>query len=936
MKRILLFLTVLVLSLSILTSCDIISQIIPGPDGGDHTGGTTPDDELPPNNDNQDTDKEPDKEPDEDDGKEDEYLYKDFSPSEKALFTKTVGEVIPFISNNEYYVEEYSIDFDEYREVGVNFCACGNSEEEFGLYRASLSSYSFDGSEEDSDGDLWFYYSSDSDLFIDVCYYVFNGESYIDVYAYLLVPYEGGSDDSGGNGSNGGDGGEDSDFLYTDFTDEEKALFSEVVGKVIPFAPNNEYYLEEYSLDYDDYYEVGINFYTFDNTKEEFEEYKAKFSSFTYDGTEEDEYGDSWYYYSSGDFYIDLSYYSYEGSYVIDVYAYRLYDYDDEGGSGDSGGNGGDGGEDSDFLYADFTDEEKALFTEYFGEVIPFLINNEYYVEKYTYDYDTGEFEQGINFYVCGATEAQFTLYRALFSDYAYDGTEKDEYGDSWYYYTADSGYYVDMCYYQTEDGGYVADVYVYFLFDGLDDGGSGGNGGNGESGGNGGTTTTPDNLVTNAGAGLPDGNNGIYNVDFTDATNVKNVADQGYYLDGCPTTGSPNVLVIPVDFSDIMGQNKGYSIENIIRAFNGGEGETDYYSVHDYYYISSYGKLDLNFTVIDEWFVPENTSSYYANATYDYYGDRVAIGDQLVMDEALAYLSGFMDLSQFDSDGNSIIDAVVLITTLEIDDTSDFNWAYRYWNIYTDDEGYYYEYDGVSANDYLWASYSFMHESYDDAGNSDYTDTSVMNTYTYIHEFGHILGADDYYDYSDRGNHPLDGCDIMDSMNGDHNPFTKFNLGWITSSRLVVASDSVTLTLESFTKSGDTVIIANNFDPTLGAYQEYYIVAYYTAEGLNDGAGGYFARDGIVVYHVNASLYSEDYEGEVYYDIYNNNTDPSDESGTSDNLIEFVKSATDTFTYVVGDSLPSVTDNQGSSLAYSFTVDSIDGGVATLTFTKG
>ena len=318
-----------------------------------------------------------------------------------------------------------------------------------------------------------------------------------------------------------------------------------------------------------------------------------------------------------------------------------------------------------------------------------------------------------------------------------------------------------------------------------------------------------------------------------------------------------------------------------------------------------------------------------------DYYGDNVAIGDQMVLDEALAYLSTFMDLSKYDTDGNGIIDAVVLVTTLDIDPDTDFYWAYRYWNIYTDNDGYYYEYDGVSANDYIWVPYSFMHESYDSLDNAIYTDTSVMNTYTFIHEFGHILGADDYYNTASFGEHPMDGCDVMDAMPGDHNAFTKFNLGWLTGTRLVTTNGSVTLTLEAFAKNGDTIIIANNFDPTLGAYQEYYIVVYYTSEDLNGGDYGYFINDGVIVYHVNASLYSEEYDGEIYYDIYNNNTDTSDYYGTEDNLIEFVKSQAGNFVYGKGDKLPSVTDDQDNKLSYSFVVDSINGDYATITFTK-
>ena len=439
----------------------------------------------------------------------------------------------------------------------------------------------------------------------------------------------------------------------------------------------------------------------------------------------------------------------------------------------------------------------------------------------------------------------------------------------------------------------------------------------------------------------MPTSANGVYNVDFTKAQYVKNVTNQGYYLDGCPTLSTSNknpaVLVIPVEFSDVTAANKQYTVSAINKAFNGGTGDTDYYSVHDYYYLSSYGKLDLDITVYGEWFRPQYASTYYAEQTTSNEGTEEFIGDQLILDEALAALANKMDLSKFDSDGNGCIDAVVLINTLDINDEVDFQWAYRYWNTYTDDEGYYYEYDGVSANDYLWASYQFMLEGYDENGNPTYN-ANTMNTYTYIHEFGHVLGADDYYDTSYEGA-PMDGYDIMDSMNGDHNAFTKFNYGWLTSSRLVVASDRVTLTLEDFSKNGDTILIANNWDETLGAYQEYYVVVYYTNNGLNAGENaGYFSRDGIVVYHVNASLYREVYEGETYYDIYNNNTSASDPNGygTENNLIEFVQSSAGNYTYAAGDSLSaSVTDDAGNQIAYTFTVDALTQDTATLTFIK-
>ena len=566
------------------------------------------------------------------------------------------------------------------------------------------------------------------------------------------------------------------------------------------------------------------------------------------------------------------------------------------------------------YLNTAFKPEDTDLFLSIIGETIPFLPNDQYAVDELTDEY--GPY---INFYTYGNTKTEFDTYRASLTGYTLTGTEVDDFGDTWYYYEK-GDICIQISYYETEEGS-VVDAYIYLTSETDED----------DSGND---DPTPDNLITNDGKGLPTDADGIYDVDFTEATNVKDVTDQGPYLNVCPTVGSPNVLVIPVDFSDVTATSKDFDIAKISASFVSNDPTDGFWSVYEYYYASSYGKLDIDFTVVDQWFRPKYNSTYYASSTDS---EGYANGDQLVIDEALAHLSTFMDLSEFDSDGNSIIDAIVIVHTLKIDESQDFYWAYRYRNYHTDENGYYYEYDGVSANDFLWASFDFLHESYDQNGNADYTDRSVMNTYTFIHEFAHVLGADDYYDTSYSGKEaPLGGMDVMDNRMGDHNAYTKFNFGWLTTSRLVVCNESTTLTLEEFSKNGDTILLANNWDDALGAYQEYYILVYYTATGLNAGENaGYFVRDGIIVYHVNASLYREVYNGVSYYKVYNNNTDPSGEYGTENNLIEFVKSAEDTYTYAEGDTMGWTYDDAGNLLSYNFVVDSLENGVATLTFTK-
>ncbi len=605
-------------------------------------------------------------------------------------------------------------------------------------------------------------------------------------------------------------------------------------------------------------------------------------------------------------------------------------------GSGNSGDNSGDAGK---HAYTDFTEEEKELFRTYIGDVIPFAPNNEYYVEGYWGDTD---YEYGMCFYTFGNTQAEFNAYREAYLANGYvffESYEDEDYGDTWYCYEKDD-IYVELSFYLS-DGENVIDVYVTSsLSKDWDDDWGEDWGDQGGSGGGSGSGSEDVELITNAGKGLPTSANGVYNVDFTKAKYVKNVTEQGYYLDGCPTlsteTANPAVLVIPIEFSDVTAQSKGYTLDKLEKAFLGASGTTDYYSVKEYFSIASYGQLNLDITVLDSWFKPKNTSAYYAKQTMDFGGDQVAIGDQMIMDEALAYLESRMDLSKFDSDNNGFIDAVVMINTLDIDENTDFQWAYRYWNIYTDNSDNYYEYDKVSANDYLWASYQFMLEQYSDNGDT-YYDKNALNTYTYIHEFSHVLGAEDYYDTAYVGS-PMGGYDMMDSMLGDHNPYTKFNYGWITTSRLIAAEDSVTVTLKDFSKSGDTVIIANNWDEELGVYQEYYVLVYYKNTGLNSGDGGYFNEEGIIVYHVNASLFKEVYDGEAYYDVYNTNTDESDRNGygTKDNLIEIVGRSNSDYVYGVGESLSSsLKDDQGNTVAYTFTVLSIGENEAEIRFVK-
>lgn len=802
-----------------------------------------------------------------------EHLYTDFTDEEKKLFNDIVGLVIPFAPNDEYNIKEVEV----VGGRGVNFYTFGNTQAEFEAYLDLFSSYNYDGTQEDDAGYTWYLFSKNNVL-VDITYYSYEDNYVIDVFVYASTENE-----------------DVTEYLYTDFTEEEKKLFTDIVGLVIPFIPNNGYQATKYELD--TFGENCVHFYTIGNTQAEFEAYLELFSSYNFDDTFEDQYGDLWYYYSSGNINIDVTYYFYNDNYILDVYVYLVTE--DEGDT-----------DPSDYLYTEFTEEDKALFNETVDFVIPFLPNDQYYVEEYqTWN------ESGVFFYTIGNTEEEFNAYLTLFNTYSFIGSEVDEYGDTWHHYSNGEAF-IRLAYYIYEEAPYAI-VEVYFITSDW-------------------TEEEWDDpsieLLPNDGKGLPEDADGIYDVDFTEGEYVQDVSDQKYYADGCPTTGNPAVLVIPVEFSDITAQSKGYTIDKIEQIFYGNN--LSYYSLHEYFRISSQNQLDLDITVVDTWFRPANSSSYYKEMSASHTNEEEQqMGTQLILNEALAYLATFMDLFKFDSDNNGYIDAVVLVNTVEIDGKDDFHWAYRYQNWYKDEGGAPYKYDDVSANDYVWISYQFMFEAYDENGYMFFDPSNPLNPYTFIHEFSHILGADDYYDTAGETT-LLDGLDVMDSTMGDHNPYTKFNYGWITTSKLIVTDSSVTINLEAFAKDGDTIILANNWDEALGAYQEYYIIMYYTMTGLNAGDGGYFDQNAILVYHINATLQIEYDDQKSPYIVYNNNTSVGPNS-TKNNLIEYVVSGDDDYIYTVGETLPTTTDDSGNELIYTFIVDALTEEYATITFTK-
>jgi len=220
----------------------------------------------------------------------------------------------------------------------------------------------------------------------------------------------------------------------------------------------------------------------------------------------------------------------------------------------------------------------------------------------------------------------------------------------------------------------------------------------------------------------------------------IRNIYDQQSKAGGAkafPTTGTRNLVCILIGFTDKAFTKTQAEFDNLFNLVGyNTDGATG--SVKDFFLESSYNQLTLTVTVAGPYTAANNMAYYGGNDAngYDYAADELVT-------EAANLANPDVNYVNFDNDGNGTVDGVYVIYAgygEEAGASANAIWAHAS-SIST-----------ITLDGKTISKYSCSSELRGTSG------TGLTRIGVICHEFGHVLGAKDYYDTNYNEDPPADG----------------------------------------------------------------------------------------------------------------------------------------------------------------------------------
>ena len=305
-----------------------------------------------------------------------------------------------------------------------------------------------------------------------------------------------------------------------------------------------------------------------------------------------------------------------------------------------------------------------------------------------------------------------------------------------------------------------------------------------------------------------------------------------GKLLKSFPTTGDRKLLCILIGFADKPFTKTQLDFDNLfnqaVYTVNGATG-----SVSKFFKESSYNQLNLSVTV---------AGPYTALNTVAYYGGNDSSGDDLrpreLVTEAVNLADPYVNYADFDNDLDGAVDGVYVIYAgygEESGGSPNYIWAHA-WSIPT-----------VTHDGKTISRYSCSPEL---AGSSG---SYITNIGVICHEYGHILGASDFYDtnYATDGQYPGTGnWDLQSNGSWNNsgktpaqpNAYTKcYVYNWATATNITTLSSPITIQNSSVQNTGSF------FRMNSATNNEYFLFENRQQVGFDASLPGH----GMLVYHV-------------------------------------------------------------------------------------
>jgi len=347
-----------------------------------------------------------------------------------------------------------------------------------------------------------------------------------------------------------------------------------------------------------------------------------------------------------------------------------------------------------------------------------------------------------------------------------------------------------------------------------------------------------------------------------------------------CQSHGKVNMPVFMVEFPDLKFDPDHLTKEEVEKKLFDKEDSKSFAYFEER---SSYGRLSLSGKVYG--YTTKHPETWYKNDEKNF--------EDLAM-EVLSAFDKEIDYTKYDADKDGMIDAFTL-------------------NIAGSDDYWY----GCQAT--WWSNPDFCVDGekpsvyiLNDAAPLEWNMTYYVQEMA--HEFGHCMGLPDLYKYDVDDYEAMKGSagtELMDEMTGDYSQFSKLILGWLKESNVLICDPAgkgiQKFVIKPSNDKGNCIIIPRKLKADLSdmVTDEYFLIQYDIPDGLMKDVDGIPKDGGIRIFHIEASVYNDEYGGQSF--TYNGFSPHYDKNHKGKRIIRLVNDGEGYFNLnsVINDEIP-------------------------------